>query len=43
VSTFFIPGLAGDRLSTENEYGRMRRQVELEMGRPPSPRRILSI
>ena len=43
MSTFFIPGLAGDRLSTENEYGRMRRQVELEMGRPPSPRRILSI
>jgi hypothetical protein len=42
VTAFFIPGIAGDR-AVESEYGRMRRQIELETGRRPSPHRILSI
>jgi hypothetical protein len=43
VTAFFIPGIAGDRPALEDEYGRMRHLIELEMGRIPSSRRILSI
>jgi hypothetical protein len=42
VTAFFIPGIDGAP-ALENEYVRMRRQVEDEMGHPPSSRRILSI
>lgn len=43
MTAFFIPGIADDSLHTEDVYGRMRRQIELETGRRPSTRRILSI
>jgi hypothetical protein len=43
VTTFFIPGVAGDAYAVESAYGEMRRQTELDMGRPPSSRRILSL
>ena len=42
MTAFFIPGIAGAP-ALEDEYLRMRHQVELEMGHPPSSRRILSI
>jgi hypothetical protein len=43
VTAFFIPGIAGDAHARESAYGEMRRQVELEMGRRPSARRIVSL
>jgi hypothetical protein len=43
VTAFFIPGIAGDARAIETAYGKMRRQTELDMGRSPSSRRILSL
>jgi hypothetical protein len=43
VAAFFIPGLAGDVRAIESAYGEMRRQTELELGRRPSSRRIVSL
>jgi hypothetical protein len=43
VTTFFIPGIADDPLLLEDAYVEMRRQVELDLGRPPTPRRILRL
>ena len=40
MSTFFIPGVDGDPGVAERAYFDMRRQVELEMGIPPSIKRI---
>jgi len=40
VTAFFIPGVGKD---VEGVYGRMRQQIELDTGRRPSSRRILSI
>lgn len=43
VTTFFIPGIPGDAWAIERAYGEMRRQTELDMGRRPSSRRIVSL
>lgn len=43
MTTFFIPGIADDARALESAYGEMRRQTELDMGRRPSTRRILSV
>ncbi len=43
VTTFFIPGVAGNTRVLEDAYGDMRRQVELDLGRRPTGRRILSL
>jgi hypothetical protein len=43
VTAFFIPGILGDAGAIEATYSEMRRQVELDMGRPPSSRRIVSL
>jgi hypothetical protein len=43
VATFFIPGIVGSAQATEDAYGEMRRQTELEMGHRPTARRILSV
>jgi hypothetical protein len=43
VTAFFIPGIADDAHGTERAYGQIRQQIELEMGRRPSARRILSV
>jgi len=43
VPSFFIPGTAGDAGAVESAYGEMRRQTELDMGRRPTSRRILSL
>jgi hypothetical protein len=43
VPAFFIPGFSDDTRAAERAYAAMRTQVELEMGRPPSTRRIVSL
>jgi hypothetical protein len=43
VTAFFIPGVDSGERVVEDAYLGMRRQVELDMGRPPSARRILSL
>jgi hypothetical protein len=43
VTAFFIPGIAGDPTALESAYVEMRRQTEVDMGRRPSSRRILSL
>jgi hypothetical protein len=43
MTTFFIPGIADDGRAVETAYSEMRRQTELDMGRRPSSRRILSL
>ena len=43
MTAFFIPGIAEDSPTREDVYGGMRRQIEIETGRRPSSRRILSI
>lgn len=43
MTPFFIPGIADNVRSVESAYGEMRRRTELDMGRPPSSRRILSL
>jgi hypothetical protein len=43
VTAFFIPGLSGQRQQVEDAYVEMRAEVELEMGRRPSARRIMQI
>jgi hypothetical protein len=42
VTAFFIPGLS-DTPRLEDAYADMRRQLELDMGRRPSARRILRL
>jgi hypothetical protein len=43
VTTFFIPGVGTDPHIIERAYGDMRTRVELELGRPPSARRIAKL
>ena len=43
MTAFFIPGIAGDARAVESAYSEMRQQTELDMGRRPNSRRILSL
>jgi hypothetical protein len=43
VTAFFIPGISGELCVVEEAYARMRWQLEREMGRPPTTRRISSL
>jgi hypothetical protein len=43
VTTFFIPGVAGDPRVAEGAYRDMSGVIELEMGRRPNARRILRL
>lgn len=43
MTAFFIPGISGSARVIEDAYSDMRRQIELEMGRRPSARRILKL
>lgn len=43
MTAFFIPGLSDDIGAVERAYGVMRNQIELDMGRRPSARRILQL
>lgn len=42
MTAFFIPGVSDGR-PVEHAYADMRRQIELDMGRRPSARRILQL
>ena len=43
MTAFFIPGIGGSARIIEDAYGDMRRQIEVDMGRRPSTRRIMSL
>ena len=43
MTAFFIPGIVDDARAIESAYAEMRRQTELDLGRRPSSRRIVSI
>jgi hypothetical protein len=43
VTAFFIPGVSDDTSAAELAYGDMRRQIELDLGRRPTARRILQL
>jgi len=43
LTAFFIPGIAGGAHDIERAYGELRRRIELDMGRRPSSRRIMSL
>jgi hypothetical protein len=43
VTAFFVPGIPGDARLADEAYAGMRRTIELELGRLPSSRRILSL
>jgi hypothetical protein len=45
MTAFFIPGISADDqgLELEHAYSEMRRQLELDMERPPSARRIAKL
>lgn len=43
MTAFFIPGVNDETRIVEETYGDMRKQIELELGRRPSARRILSL
>ena len=43
MTAFFIPGVSGDLRVIEDAYVAMRRQIERDMGRSPSARRIMSV
>lgn len=43
MTAFFIPGVGNDPHAVEHAYRDMTGVVELEMGHPPHPRRILRL
>ncbi len=43
MTSFFIPGLSDNVGAAEQAYVEMRTQIELEIGRRPSARRILRL
>jgi hypothetical protein len=43
MTPFFVPGLVDKVKSTQDAYTRMRKQVEVGMGRPPREQRILEL
>lgn len=43
MGTFFIPGIGKDRHVAERAYADMRAQLEAELGRGPSVRRIAKL
>lgn len=43
VTAFFIPGIDGDQRSVEDAYGKLRREIELELGRRPRALRIFRL
>jgi hypothetical protein len=43
VAAFFIPGMEAYAPALEDSYLQMRREVELDLGRRPSDRRILEL
>jgi hypothetical protein len=43
MSAFYLPGVNGDEHVIEAAYRSICEQIEAEMGRPPTPRRIASV
>lgn len=43
MTAFFIPGFSDDPHLLEDAYTDMRKQIERDLGRAPSPRRILRL
>lgn len=43
MTAFFIPGFADQARLTQNAYQDMRRQIEVQLGRPPRQRRIIEL
>jgi hypothetical protein len=43
LTAFFIPGVSDDPRLLDDVYGEMRSQIERDLGRRPSPRRILTL
>lgn len=43
MTAFFIPGESNDASLLERTYAGMRRQIEVDLGRLPNSRRILSL
>ena len=43
MTAFFIPGCAGDEWRTEDAYGKLRKELELELGRAPRAQRIFRL
>ena len=43
MTTFFIPGLAGQARSAQDAYQAMREQLESQLGRLPRQQRILEL
>jgi len=43
LTAFFIPGVSDDPRLLEEIYGEMRSQIERDLGRAPSARRILTL
>jgi len=43
VTAFFIPGLADDDRGVEDAYHKLRKAIELELGRPPRAQRIFRL
>jgi hypothetical protein len=43
MTAFFIPGVADGARAVEEAYSDMRRLVEVDLGKPPTSRRIVKI
>ena len=43
MTAFFIPGIDGDGRSSEDTYGKLRREIELDLGRLPRGQRIFRL
>ena len=43
MTAFFIPGIDGGRRSSEDTYGKLRREIELDLGRLPRGQRIFRL
>ncbi len=43
MTAFFIPGVNGDDSHVEDTYRELRREIEIELGRPPRAERIFQL
>jgi hypothetical protein len=43
LAAFFIPGISSDQGSVEHAYDKLRKAIELDLGRPPRAQRIFRL
>ena len=43
MTAFFIPGITGDERSIDDAYDKLRKAIELDLGRAPRTQRIFSL